>query len=318
MRPDTPATSRMSCAAYAAIYIPLWTAAGMSGRLRPIGLPRRQVELQGVGFTYPGAAEPALSGVTLSIPPGQRVGIVGPNGAGKTTLARVLMGLYAPSQGSVRVGGVVLDRSTRQLWCRRCSAVFQDFTHYHLTARENVAFGDLEHPDRVPAAAGAGGATSVIEGLPQGYETTVGPTFGGRDLSGGQWQRLAIARAFMRDAALIVLDEPTAALDPLAELGVYARFGDLTRGQGRGAGHGAPERAAQPAAITAVLISHRLASARQCDRIVVLDAGRVVEDGTHDSLMAEGGVYARLFTAQAQWYDDAREPGRAAPTDASR
>ena len=253
------------------------------------------LELDGVGFTYPGQERPALQGLTLRLAPGERVGIVGPNGAGKTTLARLLLGLYAPTEGEIRAGGIPLSAQTRPDWWRQCSAVFQDFTRYHLTARENVGFGDLARPDRVPAAAEAGDAAAVIAELPDGLETTLGATFSGRDLSGGQWQRLATARGFMREAGLIVLDEPAAALDPLAELGVYARFGALTRGR------------------TAVLISHRLASARQCDRILVLEAGRVVEDGTHEALLALGGLYAKLFQAQAQWYAD--RPG---PPDAVR
>ncbi len=242
------------------------------------------IELGGVGFSYPGASEPALREITLRIEPGQRVGIVGPNGAGKSTLARLLLGLYAPTQGEVRAGGQLLDAAAREAWWEQCSAVFQDFTHYHLTARENVLFGDIARPERVEGAAHAGDAHAVVSGLPDGYDTTLGPTFSGRDLSGGQWQRLATARGFMPEAGLIVLDEPAAALDPLAELGVYQRFGALTAGR------------------TAVLISHRLASARQCDRILVLDAGRVVEDGSHAELMAKGGLYATLFAAQAQWY----------------
>jgi ATP-binding cassette subfamily B protein len=246
------------------------------------------IELDHVSFTYPGQERAALCDVTLTIPAGQqRVGLVGPNGAGKSTLARVLLGLYPVTAGVVRVGGVALDAADparREAWWRTCTAVFQDFTQYHLTARENVAFGALSAPERVEAAAAAGDAAVFIAGLPDGYETALGPTFGGRDLSGGQWQRLAAARAFMPEVPLVVLDEPTAALDPLAELAVYERFARLTAGR------------------TAVLISHRMASARQCERIIVLDGGRVVEDGTHETLMAAGGLYALLFEAQAQWY----------------
>ena len=156
---------------------------------------------------------------------------------------------------------------------------------YHLTARENINFGDLKHPERMEAAAIAGGAVSVVDGLSEGYETILGPTFGGRDLSGGEWQRLATARSFMRETPwLVVLDEPTAALDPLAEQAVYERF--IERSAGR----------------TSVLISHRLSSVRSCDRIVVIDNGKVVEDGNHETLLAKDGLYAQFFKAQAQWY----------------
>jgi len=213
--------------------------------------------------------------------------VVGPNGAGKSTLARLLLGLYPATSGVMRVGGSpldALDPLRREAWWRACTAVFQDFTQYHLTARENIGFGDLAAPERVEAAAAAGDAAVVIDALPDRYDTTLGPTFGGRELSGGQWQRLAGSRGCMAQAPLVVLDEPTAALDPLAELAVYERSTRLTAGR------------------TALLISHRLASARQCDRIIVLDGGRLVEEGTHEALMAAGGLYFRLFTAQAQCY----------------
>ena len=244
-----------------------------------------QLHVENVSFFYPNAQEPVLRHVNLTLNKGERVALVGPNGAGKSTLARLLLGLYRPQTGIIRVGDLPLNEENRQEWLTHCSAVFQDFTCYHLTARENIIFGDFEHPERMEIASTAGGAASVIDGLNAGYETVLGPTFGGRDLSGGEWQRIATARGFMRETPwLVVLDEPTAALDPLAEQAIYERF--IQRSAGR----------------TSVLISHRLSSVRTCDRIVVLDNGTIVEDGDHETLLAKNGLYAQFFRAQAQWY----------------
>ena len=243
------------------------------------------LKIENVSFFYPNAQEPVLRQVNLTLNKGERVALVGPNGAGKSTLARLLLGLYRPQTGLIRVGDVPLNEEARQQWLTHCSAVFQDFTCYHLTARENIIFGDLEHPERMEVASTAGGAVSVIDGLNAGYETVLGPTFGGRDLSGGEWQRIATARGFMRETPwLVVLDEPTAALDPLAEQAIYERF--IQRSRGR----------------TSLIISHRLSSVRTCDRILVLDNGTIVEDGDHETLLANDGLYAQFFRAQAQWY----------------
>ena len=245
----------------------------------------QDIGIENISFFYPNTQEPTLNDITLTFKKGERVALVGPNGAGKTTLARLLLGLYRPHTGVIHVGDIPLTEENRLEWLTRCSAVFQDFTQYHLTARENIIFGDLEHPNRMETASIAGGAASVVDGLAAGYETVLGPTFGGRDLSGGEWQRLATARSFMRETPwLVVLDEPTAALDPLAEQAVYERF--IERSAGR----------------TSVLISHRLSSVRTCDRILVLDNGRIVEDGDHETLLAKDGLYAQFFKAQAQWY----------------
>ena len=243
------------------------------------------LRIENVSFLYPNTQEPVLNHINLTLEKGESVALVGPNGAGKTTLARVLLGLYHPQTGMIYVEDVPLNEENRQAWLAHCSAVFQDFTSYHLTARENIIFGDLEHPERMETASTAGGAAPVIDGLTESYETILGPTFGGRDLSGGEWQRLATARSFMRESPwLVVLDEPTAALDPLAEQAVYERF--IERSKGR----------------TSVLISHRLSSVRTCDRILVIDNGTIVEDGNHETLLANDGLYAQFFRAQAQWY----------------
>ena len=243
------------------------------------------LRIENVSFLYPNTQVPVLNHINVTLKKGERVALVGPNGAGKTTLARVLLGLYRPQTGTIHVGDTPLNEENRQEWLTHCSAVFQDFTSYHLTARENIIFGDLEHPERMESASIAGGSASVVDGLTAGYETMLGPTFGGRDLSGGEWQRLATARSFMRETPwLVVLDEPTAALDPLAEQAVFERF--IERSAGR----------------TSVLISHRLSSVRTCDRILVIDNGTIVEDGDHETLLAEDGLYAQFFRAQAQWY----------------
>ena len=243
------------------------------------------LRIENVSFLYPNTQEPVLNDINVTLKKGESVALVGPNGAGKSTLARVLLGLYRPQTGTIYVEDVPLNEENRQEWLAHCSAVFQDFTSYHLTARENIIFGDLEHTERMEAASIAGGAASVVDGLTAGYETTLGPTFGGRDLSGGEWQRLATARSFMRESPwLVVLDEPTAALDPLAEQAVYERF--IERSKGR----------------TSVLISHRLSSVRSCDRILVIDNGTIVEDGDHKTLLANDRLYAQFFRAQAQWY----------------
>ena len=243
------------------------------------------LRIENVSFLYPNTQEPVLKHINLTLKKGESVALVGPNGAGKTTLGRVLLGLYRPQTGTIHVGDVPLNDENHRQWLTHCSAIFQDFTSYHLTARENIIFGDLEHPERMEAASIAGGAAPVVGRLTAGYETTLGPTFGGRDLSGGEWQRLATARSFMRESAwLVVLDEPTAALDPLAEQAVYERF--IERSKGR----------------TSVLISHRLSSVRTCDRILVIDNGTIVEDGDHETLLVKDGLYAQFFRAQAQWY----------------
>ncbi len=262
------------------------TPAEPGGALPPPAPLRRGIVLEDVTFTYPGSARSALRGVDLWIRPGERLAIVGENGAGKTTLVRLLLGLYRPTAGRILVDGVDLATVDPAAWRRRCGAVLQDFVRYQLSARENVLLGDPGcDPAAVGAAARVSGADQVIAGLPQGPDTPLGAGYSGaRDLSGGQWQKVALARAYLRDAALLVLDEPTSALDAVAEQEVYRQF--TTAAGGR----------------TAVLISHRLGSARLADRVVLLGGGRVVEEGAHDALLAREGAYAQLYRAQAAWY----------------
>ena len=264
-------------------------------QMRVAALPRpaprhiqHGLEFRGVSFRYDGHAEYALREVDLVIRPGEKVALVGPNGAGKTTLIKLLTRLYDPSQGQILLDGVDLrDYDPRELR-QRIGVIFQDFVRYHLPAFENVGFGQVEalgDRPRIVASAEKSGAHPVIASLPDGYETMLGRWFSrGRDLSGGEWQKIALGRAFMRDCELIVLDEPTAALDAENELRVFQQFRELTEDR------------------MAVLISHRFSTVRMADRIYVIEGGRITEAGTHAALLERGGTYARLFTLQAESY----------------
>jgi ATP-binding cassette subfamily B protein len=230
--------------------------------------------------------------VNLEIRPGERLALVGENGAGKSTLARLLLGLYEPTAGRVLVDGIDLRKIDPRAWRAQAAAVFQSFVRYQLTARENIGFGEprfLQEEERLVTAARQSGAHDVVQPLPAGYETLLGKGFAeAQDLSPGQWQKLALARAYLRDAQVLVLDEPAASLDALAEQEVYRQFSEVSEGK------------------SMLLISHRLGSARLADRIVFLERGRVVQVGSHEELIARGGPYAELYGLQAEWY---REPG---------
>jgi ATP-binding cassette, subfamily B, bacterial len=251
------------------------------------------IELRGVGFQYEGRDVPVLQDVSFTIPAGKTVALVGENGAGKTTLVKLLTRLRDPTSGAVLVDGRDLREIDVDEWRRHVAVVFQDFARFNLPAHENIALGDLsrlEDRTAVQAAAAAGGAVSLVERLPDGYDTMLGRRFSslggdGVDLSGGEWQRIALSRAFMRqDAQLLILDEPTAALDARAEHEIYLRFKELTRGR------------------STLLISHRFSTVRMADHIVVLDSGKIVEQGSHAALIAAGGMYARLYAMQAERY----------------
>ncbi|HEY2730104.1 MAG TPA: ABC transporter ATP-binding protein [Polyangia bacterium] len=247
------------------------------------------IRFEGVGFRYPDADGWALRGIDLFLPKGQSLALVGENGAGKTTFIKLLAGLYRPTEGRVRLDGRDLRDWNEEDLRRRIGVIFQDFNQYQLLARENVAFGSVEHLAddlRVQRAVEQGGARELVSGLTQGLDTQLGRWFkGGAELSGGQWQKVALARAFMRDEAdILILDEPTAALDAEAEHAVFERFRQLTKGR------------------TAILISHRFPTVRMADRILVLEHGRVIEDGSHADLLAAGARYAQLFKLQAAGY----------------
>jgi len=268
--------------------IPTTTALPAPDPATAAGVPAVDASFRDVSFTYPGATKPALTGVSFDVRPGELIALVGENGAGKSTLVKLLMGLYPPTGGSVAVGGASPYGDEGAATRTRIAPVFQDFVRYSISAGQNIGIGDTsavgDRP-RIEAAAAGSGIAPVLANLPHGYDTTLGKEWeGGEELSGGQWQKLAIARGYMREAALLVLDEPTAALDPMAELEVFRRFQELVQGR------------------TGFLISHRLGAARLADRIFVLKGSHLLEAGTHEELMALGGEYAALFKAQADWY----------------
>jgi ATP-binding cassette, subfamily B, bacterial len=252
-------------------------------RPAPPGFGR--ITADAITFTYPGASAPALRAVSVEIGQGEVVALVGENGSGKTTLAKVLAGLYRPDSGTVRWDQTDIGDVDQESLRDQIAVIAQDHANWPLTVRHNIAMGRDEDPDALARAAAASGADTVIEKLPRGYDTLLDRHFkDGAELSGGQWQRIAAARGFYRTAPLLIMDEPTAALDARAE---YALFSSI---RGHAAGRGV------------LLITHRLASVRHADRIYVLRDGQVIEQGVHTDLIALGGQYAELFTLQASQY----------------
>jgi ATP-binding cassette subfamily B protein len=255
----------------------------------PVPQPMKQgIVVNHMSFQYPGGTRKVFEDISLSIRPGEVVALVGENGSGKTTLIKLLCRLYDPTGGAITIDGIDLRQFETKALRNEIAIIFQDYAQYHLTARENIWFGNTTLPpdhERVLAAARRAGADDVISALPYGYETILGKRFEhGEELSIGEWQKVALARAFMRDAQIIVLDEPTSSMDAKAEYEAFQNFRQLASGR------------------TAILISHRFSTVRMADRIYVLKHGSVIEGGSHEELLNRQGVYADLFEKQARSY----------------
>ncbi len=262
------------------------------GRLGDIKMgldPSRGIEFENVSFSYPGTKGNALSGVSLQIRPGQSLALVGENGSGKTTLIKLLTRLYEPTEGRILLDGIELPKWDIDTLRQRIGVIFQDFGRYQFSVGENIGAGDVRHiddSDRWEKAALTGMASPFIEEMPERYETQLGRWFkGGRELSGGQWQKIALSRAFMRsDADILVLDEPTAAMDAASEAAIFDHFRSESHNK------------------MTILISHRFSTVRAADQIIVIHDGEIVEQGSHESLLASNGQYASLFKLQARGY----------------
>jgi ATP-binding cassette subfamily B protein len=262
-------------------------------RSKPNGLPapepiKQGFEFKNVSFTYPGTDRTVLRNFNFHLHPGERIALIGENGQGKTTVVKLITRLYDPSEGQILLDGVDLREYSLEDLHRHIGVIFQDFMRFEMTARENIAVGRVDQPHQqgdIESAAHKSLADTVVAKLSGGYEQILGRRFeGGVELSGGEWQKIALARAYLRDADLLILDEPTAALDARSELEVFERFAELTEGK------------------MALLISHRFSTVRMADRIVVLSGGRLIEEGNHQQLMAQAGVYAEMFEMQAASY----------------
>jgi len=263
----------------------------ISAPVYPKAVPRPMREgimFNNVSFQYQNSSRQAIKQINLHIAPREIVALVGENGSGKTTLVKLLCRLYDVTDGSITIDGISLQNFSVSDLHSQISVIFQDFTHYQLTVADNIWFGNIDLPptsERIIKAAQLSGADAMIQSLPEGYNTLLGKWFqGGEELSGGQWQKIALARAFLKDAQLVVLDEPTSAMDAHAEAEVFQKFRDLMRDR------------------SALLVTHRLSTVKMADRIYVMDQGKIAESGTHDQLMSLGGIYAHLFETQARNY----------------
>jgi ATP-binding cassette subfamily B protein len=247
------------------------------------------IKFEGVCFEYPNSARKVLQDLSFSIQPGRVIALVGANGSGKTTLVKLLCRLYDPKEGKISIDGIDLKEVDPTKWRKKISVIFQDFARYQLSAWENIWLGNANgEPDMqaIKQAARKSGADGFIQQLPEGYQTNLGTWFeDGLDLSGGEWQKIALARAFIRDTEIVILDEPTSSLDPLAEAELFHQFRRLIQGK------------------SAILISHRFSTVEMADEIYVLDGGKIIECGSHQQLIKLGGEYARFYLAQAQHFE---------------
>lgn len=259
---------------------------------KPVSIPDSPnpptITFKDVSFKYPRTDRYVLQGFNLTIHPGEKVALVGENGAGKTTLIKLLLRFYDVTGGEILVNGINIKEVNLKKWHSYIGAIFQDFIKYQFTFRENISFGDVSKSDKeksLKKVVGQSGANAFLDDLPKGYNQVVGKMFeGGVDLSGGQWQKLALARAFYRDSPILILDEPTSAIDAKAEYEIFERVQGLQKDK------------------TAIIISHRFSTVRNADRILVLDEGKIVEEGTHQQLLSLEGMYAELFNIQAKGY----------------
>jgi ATP-binding cassette subfamily B protein len=247
------------------------------------------VEFKDVWFKYPDTEKDILKGLSFKINHGEKASIVGENGEGKTTIIKLLLGLFSPDKGGILVGGKSLNEYPLSVRTKIFGPVFQDFSRYSITIKENIGIGDIDdvnNDDKIKQAAQKGKADEFIHKYENGYNTLLGRDFeGGVDISGGQWQRIAISRAFMGRKPILLLDEPTSQLDPVAEADLYNEFSDMVENK------------------TAIFITHRLGSTMITDRIFVIHDGKIKEVGTHDKLMKTEGIYSAMFNAQKQWYN---------------
>jgi len=278
-------------AMYLADYFDFMDIEPVANELEILTLPDKVIhgfEFRNVSFSYPGTDKKVLDSISFTLNKGEKLALVGENGAGKTTLVKLLVRLYEPTTGEILMDGINIRSYDRAAYQQKFGAIFQDFVKYYLTAKENIAIGnilELQDQPRIESAAAYSLADRVVQELPELYDQILGKRFGtGTELSGGQWQKIALARAYMSEGEVIILDEPTSALDARAEHEVFQRFIGLTKGK------------------TSVIISHRFSTVRMADRIIVLKDGGILERGSHEVLMEQGALYAELFELQAEGY----------------